>query len=74
MRVGNISYDHVSRDWKWLLCQRMHLSVGKVVQVIEVFNLVQAPGSFLPPCKPVHFFDTLESRRGKVTSLYYLPC
>lgn len=73
MRVGNIFCDHISRDWKWLLCQRMCLSGGKILQVIEVFNLVQAPSNFLPPCRPIHFFDTSKSRRGKITSLYYLP-
>lgn len=43
MRVVNIFYDHVSRDWKWLLYQGMCLSGGKILQVTQVFNLVQAP-------------------------------
>lgn len=43
VRIANIFYDHVSRDWKWLLCQGMCLSGGKILQVTELFNLVRAP-------------------------------
>lgn len=67
MRVGNVFYGHVRKDWKWLLCQRMCLSGGKILQVIEIFNLSRLPIVF---CLLVNLFTSLtlqKAEEGRLT-------